>query len=366
MKLAKSVLCVLLALCVFFVAGCNSAATTPPASSAAVTAPPASSAAPEASSSEALAPEAPAAEPEFKLIGAHVATEEHSFHLGMVAFKEEVEAKSGGRITVEIHGNGELGGNEDELVQKMATGTVDVIIAAPSFMAQSVSEVDLLSLPYLFSSIEHWEKVMDGNPGRQMSRLVEEKSGIFNVLGYFKDGVRSMYTVKPVRSVEEMKDMKFRIQNSPTQIAFWSALGTQPTFIAFNEIYQALQNSVIDGAENSIPQIFQQKHFEVAGNITLTEHDVATRFFLMSRQKFDSMPEDLRIIIEEAGANAAAKQREIDLALGEKYIKEMTAANVEIIEIDKQPIIEMTEQIRIDAAEKLGLTDMLNEINSLK
>lgn len=322
--------------------------------------------------SEAPAQESSAAEDstaqtaEVTLIAAHVCPEEHSFNIGLEAFKREVEEKSNGRIAVEIHPNGELGGNEDELVQKMATGTVDVVIAAPSFMAQSVQEADLFSLPYLFSSVEHWGKAMDGAPGTEMKQLVEEKSGMFRVLGYFKDGVRNMYTINPISSMDDMKDLKFRIQNSPTQIAFWSELGVQPTFIAFNEIYQALQNKVIDGAENSFASMYQQKHYEVCKNVTLTEHDVATRFVLISLDKYNMLDDELKAVIDEAGIAAEKEQREVDLELGEEYIQELKDAGVTISEIDKAPLIEKTEQVRRDAAKDLGLESMLDEINALK
>lgn len=324
--------------------------------------------------SEAPAQESSAAEEdsnaqttaEVTLIAAHVCPEEHSFNIGLEAFKREVEEKSNGRIAVEIHANGELGGNEDELVQKMATGTVDVVIAAPSFMAQSVQEADLFSLPYLFSSVEHWEKAMDGNPGTEMKQIVEEKSGMFKVLGYFKDGVRNMYTINPISNMDDMKDLKFRIQNSPTQIAFWSELGVQPTFISFNEIYQALQNKVIDGAENSFASMYQQKHYEVCKNVTLTEHDVATRFVLISLDKYNMLSDDLKAIIDEAGVVAEKEQRAIDLELGEEYVQELKDSNVTISEIDKEPLIEKTEQVRRDAAKDLNLESMLDEINALK
>lgn len=322
--------------------------------------------------SEAPAQESSAAEDstaqtaEVTLIAAHVCPEEHSFNIGLEAFKREVEEKSNGRIAVEIHPNGELGGNEDELVQKMATGTVDVVIAAPSFMAQSVQEADLFSLPYLFSSVEHWGKAMDGAPGTEMKQLVEEKSGMFRVLGYFKDGVRNMYTINPISGMEDMKDLKFRIQNSPTQIAFWSELGVQPTFIAFNEIYQALQNKVIDGAENSFASMYQQKHYEVCKNVTLTEHDVATRFVLVSLDKYNMLDDELKAVIDEAGVVAEQEQREVDLELGEEYVQELKDAGVTISEIDKAPLIEKTEQVRRDAAKDLGLEGMLDEINALK
>ncbi len=326
----------------------------------------AKSAAPAQVSDTEAASDASSQGAEYKLIAAHVSTEEHSFHSGLVEFKKQVEEKTNGRVEVEVHANGELGGNEDELVQKMATGTVDVIIAAPSFMAQSVKEADILALPYLFSDVAHWERAMDGEPGQEMSRLVREKSGLFQVLGYFKDGVRSMYTIEPVEKLEDMKDLKLRIQNSPTQIAFWSELGVQPTFIAFNEIYQALQNGVIDGAENSYAQVAQQKHYEVCKNITMTEHDVATRFFLMSQTKYNELPDDLKAAVDEAAEAAVEKQRAVDLEMGDKYMQEMKDSGIQFIAIDKTPLIEMTDSVRRQAAEDIGLTEMLDKINALK
>lgn len=305
---------------------------------------------------------------EYTLIAAHVSSTEHSFQKGLEVFKKEVEEKSGGRVAVEIHPNGELGGNEKELVQKMATGTVDVIIAAPSFMAQSVKESDLFSLPYLFSSVDHWQECMEGDPGKEMKELVEDKSGMFRVLGYFKDGVRSMYTVKPVEKLEDMKDMKFRIQNSPIQTAFWTKLGVQPTTVAFNEIYQALQNKVIDGAENSYSQIYQQKHYEVCKNITMTEHDVATRFLLISQYKYNALPDDLRTIVDEAGEDAARAQVKIDGEMDVDYKQKMMDAGVTFHEIDKQQLIDLTSQIRDDKAAELGnkAEAIYNEINAMK
>lgn len=301
----------------------------------------------------------------YNLIAACVNTTDHSFTKGMEAFKTIVEKNSNGQITVEIHANGELGGNEDELVQKLATGTVDVIIAAPAFMAQSVPEADLFSLPYLFADVDHWSRSINGAPGTEIAKFVDAE-GTFHFLGYFKDGVRNMYTTKPINSQADMKDLKFRIQNSPTQIAFWTALGVQPTFISFGEIYQALQNGVIDGAENSFASMAQQKHYEVCPYVTLTEHDVATRFFLMSEDKFNSLPENLQKIVDEAGKEAAKQQQAIDLTIGDQYVTQMTAAGVTFSPIDKTPLIESTNQIRIDAAANLGLSSVLEEINALK
>lgn len=299
------------------------------------------------------------------LIGAHVQIEDHSTHAGMVAFKEYVEKESNGAITMEIHHSGQLGANEDELVQKMATGTVDVVITAPAFLMQSVKEVDLFCLPYIFADLEHWYRVMDGKPGKDMADLIEQKSD-FKFVSYFKDGIRNTYTVKPINSIDDYKGIKFRIQNTPTQQAFWRAIGTQTAPVAYSEIYQALQNGVIDGAENSIPSVAQQKHYERAKYITLTGHDVATRIMIMAKDKYNMLSDDLKKIVDDAGVYAAQVQREADVESEKKYIVFFEAAGVTISSIDTTPLIERTESIRLESAKNLGLTDMFDEINALR
>ena len=123
---------------------------------------------------------------------------------------------------------------------------------------------------------------------------------------------------------------------------------------------------MIDGAENSFAQIAQQKHYEVCKNITLTEHDVATRFFLISQAKYYQLPDDLKATIDEAAIEAVKAQRKVDLELDTKYMQEMKDAGVNFIAIDKEPLISMTDKVRVDAAKEMGLEAMLDQINELK
>ena len=278
---------------------------------------------------------------------------------------EPYVTQSNGSITIQIIPNGTLGSEADCIAQIQA-GALEMTKVSAGTLGNFKNEWNALSVPYVFNDKEHYYGVMDGEVAQTISQLVEEKSGMFHVLGYFKDGVRSMYTVNPVESMDDMKDLKFRIQNSPTQVAFWTELGVQPTFVAFNEIYQGLQNKVIDGAENSYSQIYQQKHYEVCKNVTETEHDVATRFFLISKAKYDAMPDDLKAVIDESAALAVTAQREADAAMNDEYKQLMMDAGVNFIQIDKTPLIEKTESVRQDAAKGMGLEDMLNTINSLK
>lgn len=300
-----------------------------------------------------------------KLIAAHVNTEDSSYHKGMLKFKEVLEKESGGQMTVEIHPNGTLGGNEDELVQKMATGTVDIIVASPNFLAQTVKQADIFSLPYLFKDTAHWEKVVDGDPGRYIANTIENATD-FKVLGYWACGIREYFGIKPITKIEDLRNVKIRVHSSPIVQEVWATLGAQPTTLAYNELYQGLQNHVIDAAENDLTNIYLQKFYEVGKYISLTDHDIATRFFLMSAQKYDNFTEEQKEWINTAAKEASLEERNIDRKLAGESLEKLKQAGAIVNEVDKAPFIEKTEPIRQKAAKNLGLETLLEKINSLK
>ncbi|KJS82150.1 MAG: hypothetical protein JM58_15605 [Peptococcaceae bacterium BICA1-8] len=300
-----------------------------------------------------------------KLIAAHVTPEEGSYQVGMLKFKEVVEKESNGSITVEIHPNGQLGGNEDELVQKMATGTVDVIVASPGFMTQTVKEIDLLALPYLFASYDHWKSVLDGEVGQKMAGLVEEKTD-FKFLGWWKCGVRVYFGNKPVNTPADLKDVKIRIQVSPVTSEVWSTFGAQPSSVAFNELYQALQNKVVDAAENDFANILQMKFHEAAPNISLTNHDIATRLLLMSDKKYQSLSPEQKAAVDKAVVAATEAERVADNDLAGVALEQLIAEGAIVNEVDVAPFIEMTQPIRDKVAKSLGLEDILKKIAEMK
>ncbi|MBZ4655311.1 MAG: transporter substrate-binding protein [Peptococcaceae bacterium] len=308
---------------------------------------------------EAKKPEAPKT---IKIVAAHVTPKDGVYQKGMEKFKEIVEKESNGTMTVEIHPNGELGGNEDQLVQKMQTGTVDLIVASPGFMAQTVKEIDLFSLLYLFKGWDHWAKVMDGEVGQKMTKIVEDKTD-FKVLGYWTCGVREYFGSKPVTKPEDLKNMKIRVQNSPAIKDTWVAFGAQPASVAFNELYQALQNKVVDAAENDPVNIFQMKFHEVSPYISLTNHDVATRLFLMSDKKFQSLSDEQKKIIEKAAVEATKEERKVDRQFFDDYLAKLKAAGAKVNEVDTAPFIKATEPIRAKYAKDLGLEDFLKKIS---
>ncbi|MTI60473.1 MAG: TRAP transporter substrate-binding protein [Firmicutes bacterium] len=300
-----------------------------------------------------------------KLIAAHVNTVDSSYQAGMEAFKEKLEEISNGNIKVEIHPNGELGGNEDELVQKMATGTVDVIVASPGFLAAVVPEIDLLSIPYLYEDSEHWEKVVSGEVGNSLASKVENDLA-FHALGYWKCGTRQYFGTKPVSEVADLKGVKIRVHNSQTVQSVWAALGAQPTSLAYNELYSGLQNNVIDAAENDLGNILLQKFYEAGPYISLTNHDIATRFFLMIASKYNMLNDEQKAWVDEASEYACKKQWAFDDALQEEAKAEIKAAGGVFNEVNLKEFAEVTYDVRLKAAKEIGALEEFNKIAGLK
>lgn len=170
-----------------------------------------------------------------KIVAAHNQTSpDNPYQTGLLKFKEVAESKSNGDIEVEVHA-GTIGTEESELVEKLKLGAADVVLVSPGFMTQTgIKEIDLLALPYLFDSYDHWEKVVDGDVGKEMAELVKEKSNNdFKLIGYWSAGVRHYYGKKPIEKMEDLKGLTFRTQTSGVIADYWKKTGAIPTSIAW-------------------------------------------------------------------------------------------------------------------------------------
>ncbi|SDC71539.1 tripartite ATP-independent transporter solute receptor, DctP family [Melghirimyces thermohalophilus] len=300
-----------------------------------------------------------------KLIAATQLDSKSAFAEGFREFKKVVEKESDGTVTVEVHTNGDLGGNEDELVQNLQSGSVDLVVASPGFMAQAVKEVDFFALPYLFESRDHWKKAVDGEVGHTVTKMVEQKTD-FKILGYWSAGVRNYYGFQPIEEPEDLKGIKIRSQDSPTVRDAWKALGAQPTSVAWNEMYQALQNQVVDAAENDFTNIYQASHHETAKYISLTQHDYTTRLFFTSQQTFDALDEKQQQAFMKAAKAATEAARKADDQLAEESKQKLKKAGVKINKVDTQPFVEKTEPVREKAVQQLGMEALYQKVQELK
>lgn len=307
-----------------------------------------------------------AAVPDVTLIAAHVNNEESSYQYGLEQFRDKLEELSGGTMTVEIHPNGELGGDESELIEKVASNTVDVIIVSPGDLSNAVPQVDFLALPFLYTSIDHWKKcISDDKVGGYFANFVDE-GGSFKMLTYYMCGIRSVFCTKPINSLADMEGKKIRVKSSENVVKIWSALGGQPTSLAYNEVYSGLQNNVIDAAENDIANIMSMNFYEPAPYVTLTQHDYATRFLVIGAGKYNTLTDEQKAWVDEASEYSSTLQWDYDESYADECRAQLEKDGVTFIDVDTTEWVSTVEPILKEIADKLGVSDGYQAILDMK
>lgn len=301
-----------------------------------------------------------------KIVAAHNQTsQDNPYQYGMLKFKEVVERISDGVVQVDVHA-GTIGTNEDELVEKLKLGAADLVLASPGFMTKvGIPEVDIFSLLYLFKSFDHWERVVDGEIGSDIARLINEKSrNSFRIVAYWSAGVRNYYGKKPIANLEDLKGIKIRTQMSGVVADFWKKAGVIPTQVAWGELYQALQQGIVDAAENDYTNFSLMDHHKTVNGkyISETEHDYTTRFLLMNGKKFDKLTDEQRGWILQAVREATAEERRITYDRLDKSKEKVLADGAVVNTLDRAPFIALALPVQDALAEKLGLQETLAKI----
>jgi len=222
-------------------------------------------------------------------------------------FAKEVKEKSGGKIDVQVFGASALGG-EREIVEGVKNGFIQAGLAS-GVMANFYPPAMVTDMPYVFSSVEVADRVMDGTFGDKLSADFNSVTGMHN-LCFGEVGYRDFTSGKmAVHSPKDLAGLKIRVQETPLYITEMKALGAQPTPIAFPELYTALQTGVVDGEENPIPTIIFAKLYEVQKNVTLDGHNYGIDWFVVSDKFYKSLSPDLKKVVGDAGKVACAAER---------------------------------------------------------
>ncbi len=299
-----------------------------------------------------------------EIIVAHNNTSlESPYAKGAIAFEETLEEISGGQVQVVLH-HGTLGENENELVEKLTIGATDMVVAAPAFMSGiGVPEIDIFSLLYLFDSFDHWEASMDGEFGQAMQQFILDKTNNqFRVMGYWSSGVRDVYANRAITSTADVEGMAIRTQDSAVQQQFWTDAGATPTSVAWSELYQALQQGVVDGAENDYTNLRLKDHHNTPNGkyISETHHDYTTRFFMMTDAFYNSLTDEQKAWVDEASVAATAAERQATYDMFEES-KEICIADGAIVTNHEDINIEEFKAIGIaiqdQFAEQYGMQD---------
>lgn len=257
----------------------------------------------------------------------------HSVHKAMVKMGEDLEALSDGKLKLEIYPSQQLG-TERQCLELLQIGSLDMTKVSVGVLENFAPKMKVLGLPFLFRGREHAFKVLDGPIGQQL--LNDGEQYWLKGLGYYDAGSRSFYTKeKPVNTPEDLKGQKIRVMESVTAMDMVRGLGGSPTPISWGELYTALQQGVVDGAENNPPSFYLSRHYEVCKYYTLDEHTVLPDVLLAGTQTWEKLNEQEQAWLKEAVEKSVVYQRELWLEAENEALEAVKKAGVQIIRPDK-------------------------------
>lgn len=250
---------------------------------------------------------------------------------GAYEFARIVDEKTNGRIKVEVYYGGQLG-DEKSVIEQVQFGAIDFTRVSISPLAEFSKALNVLQLPYLYRNSDQMWKVLDGKIGDDFLAGLDA-AGIIG-LSWFDAGARNFYVrTGPINTLEDLKGLKIRVQESQQMMDMVEALGANPTPMAYGEVYSSLQTGVIDGAENNWPSYESTSHYEVAKYFVLDEHTRVPEVQMISKKTWEKLSNADKEIIKEAAAESAKLERQLWLereAASEAKVKEGGATITEL------------------------------------
>ncbi|MGD1885628.1 MAG: TRAP transporter substrate-binding protein [Cohaesibacteraceae bacterium] len=304
----------------------------------------------------------PAAAQQFRAADTHAdgyPTVEAVEHMG-----ELLSSWTNGRMGIQMFPGRQLGEERDTIEQTIA-GVIDINRVNLAPLNGIVPETAIPALPFIFRSTEHMRTVMDGEIGQEIMAAMEEHGMVG--LAYYDSGARSFYnSVRPITSPADMDGLRIRVQNSDLFVATMEALGANATPMEFGQVYEALANGVIDGAENNWPSYESTRHFEVANHYTLNQHSLSPEVLVMSKATWDGLSASDQQLVLKAAALSVPVMRDLWDARVDASRAIVEANGNEILyEVDKQPFIDAMAPVYERFAGTPELSDLVERIQAV-
>ena len=246
-----------------------------------------------------------------------------------------IAERSGGRDQIRVFHSRQLG-EEKETIEQTRAGAIDLNRTNGALIGNLVPAMNVLAMPFLFRSIEHLQKVLDGPIGNEILNSFEPYG--FVGLAFYDSGARSIYnSVRPIRSLADIKGLRLRVQQSQLMSDMIKALGAEPVELPYGQVITGLATKLIDGAENNWPSFVTTDHYKFAGYYTLTEHTMSPEVLVMSRKAWESLSPDDRKLFREAAQRSNLFMREKWKDLEQRSRRQAEAAGVTIVtEFDRK------------------------------
>jgi TRAP-type transport system periplasmic protein len=308
------------------------------------------------------------AQAQLTLHGASQFNDDHAFTKAMVKFEELVKKYSGGKtVNFVLHKNSELG-LEKQYFEYMAQGkAVDYAIVSPAHMSTFSKAAPFIDAPFLFRDLKHWNAVLDQDVLKPVADEIAQKADVM-LIGYAGGGTRNIFVNKPVKNMQELKGLKVRVQGAPIWSRTFQAAGMAPTVIAYNEVYNAIQNGVIAAGENEAAGVEQMKFYEVAPHLSMTQHAITIRPLCFSGKTFKKLDKQLQDAVLKAGKEAGAYGRQIESSEDEqKLVKMEKEGKLKRVPFQgRDQMKKLVDPVMAAYAKEIGAEQILAKINSIK
>lgn len=277
---------------------------------------------------------------------AHTSAENTSTNEAVLKFKEVVEANSNGKLKVNVYPNAQLGGDR-ELAENVQNGSVTAMVSSPAPQVNFVQSATIFDSPFVFQDLEHARAVFT-DPDFVAAISKEYEANGFHFLGAAAQGFRTLTANKKITKVEDLKGLTIRTMENKYHLKTWELLGANPTPLAFNELYTALQQGTVDAQENPVELVYSQKFYEQQKYIMDTNHIVQSNTFIMNKAFYDSLSDDLKKVIDDAAKQTIDTANKKNDENTPKYIDAMKQYGCEFVEIpeeSKKKFIELASPV---------------------
>jgi tripartite ATP-independent transporter DctP family solute receptor len=247
---------------------------------------------------------------------------------------KKLEAATNGRLSVQMFPSMQLGG-EKETIEQTQIGAIQMLRVSAGTVGPIVDEINVVNMPFLFKNMEHAEKMMDGPIGQELlDKITANANAGLVALCWMNSGARSLYnTKKPIKSIEDVKGLKFRVIGNPIFIDMMNALGGNGVAMGYDQVFSALQTGVIDGAENNPPSYVFSNHYTAAKYYSLTEHLIIPEVLVFSKKAWTALSNDDQTLIKKFAREAQMEERELWKKYEQRAMEKAKAAGCEIVEI---------------------------------
>jgi tripartite ATP-independent transporter DctP family solute receptor len=247
---------------------------------------------------------------------------------------KKLEAATNGRLSVQMFPSMQLGG-EKETIEQTQIGAIQLLRVSAGTVGPIVDEINVVNMPFLFRNMSHAEKIMDGPIGQELlDKITANPNAGLVALCWMNAGARSLYNTKrPIKSIEDIKGLKFRVIGNPIFIDMMNALGSNGVAMGYDQVFSALQTGVIDGAENNPPSYVFSNHYTAAKYFSLTEHLIIPEVLVFSKKAWASLSSDDQNLIRKFAREAQLEERELWNKYQQQAMDKAKAAGCQITDI---------------------------------